>query len=92
MDDNKYIDIIESFYKAFQERDAERMASYYHEDITFNDPAFKHLKAEHAGNMWRMLLSQADKNMKIRFSDVWANDTEGGANWRQSTFSQKPAD
>lgn len=73
--------LIETFYSAFQERDAEKMAACYHEDITFNDPAFQNLQGVHAGNMWRMLLSQADKKMKIRYSHLWTNETEGGARW-----------
>ncbi len=73
--------LINTFYTAFQERDAEKMASCYHMNITFHDPAFQNLAGVHAGNMWRMLLVQADKNMKIRYGEVWANETEGGAKW-----------
>lgn len=81
--------IIESFYTAFQNRDAEKMASLYHKEIVFHDPAFGELKGEHAGNMWRMLLSQADKNMAIRYNNVKADDTHGSANWEADYLFSK---
>ncbi|MEQ8927133.1 MAG: nuclear transport factor 2 family protein [Fulvivirga sp.] len=73
--------LITKFYKAFQNRDAEAMASCYHKDITFEDPAFGELKGKHAANMWRMLLKQGDASLKIRFSNVQATDSEGSCQW-----------
>lgn len=81
--------IIASFYTAFQNRDAEKMVSLYHKEIVFHDPAFGELKGEHAGNMWRMLLSQADKNMAIRYNNVKADDTRGSANWEADYLFSK---
>ena len=81
MEHQEHITLITTFYNAFQEREAETMASCYDEKIKFSDPVFQDLRGLRAGNMWRMLLTQADKNMKIRFSDVWANETTGGAKW-----------
>ena len=61
-------EIIQKFYSAFQELDADTMASCYHPDIEFEDPAFGKLKGEHAGNMWRMLCkNQKGKGMTIDF-------------------------
>ena len=80
---------IEEFYQAFQNRDAEKMASLYHHDIIFRDPAFGELKGEHAGNMWRMLMSQADKNLTIRYSKVQADENRGSANWEADYLFSK---
>ena len=81
--------IIKSFYTAFQQRDAEKMASLYHKEITFYDPAFGELKGEHAGNMWRMLMQQADKNLTIRFANVKANENVGSASWEADYLFSK---
>lgn len=80
---------IEDFYQAFQNRDAEKMASLYHSDIIFHDPAFGELKGEHAGNMWRMLMSQADKNLTIRYSKVQADENRGSAFWEADYLFSK---
>lgn len=47
--------IIEKFYQAFENFDAEGMIEYYHNEIKFEDPAFGVLRGEKAKNMWRML-------------------------------------
>ena len=74
--------LIEKFYKAFSELDAEVMASCYHEDIIFEDPAFGVLKGEHAGNMWRMLCqTQKGKNFKVIYSNIQSNEHTGSASW-----------
>lgn len=75
-------ELIDKFYTAFTQLDAETMASCYHKDIVFHDPAFGELKGKRAGNMWRMLCaSQKDKNMKVTFNNVVADDIKGSANW-----------
>lgn len=83
--------LITTFYKAFDNRDAEAMIACYHEDIVFADPAFGVLKGEHAGNMWRMLCA-AQKNeadFKINYSNVTINDNYGSATWEAFyTFSR----
>jgi len=40
--------IIEKFYQAFENLDAERMVETYHDDITFEDPAFGVLRGKKA--------------------------------------------
>lgn len=66
--------IIEKFYKAFNDLDAETMASFYHPEVIFEDPAFGQLKGERAKNMWRMLCaSQKGKDFKIKYSQVTEN-------------------
>lgn len=79
--------LIQRFYQAFQQLDAETMASCYHPDIHFSDPAFPDLHGAEAGDMWRMLASRA-QDFSLTFSDVSADDDHGEANWVATyTFS-----
>ncbi len=81
---------IQSFYQAFANHDAEKMVSYYSDDVEFTDPAFGTLKGERAKNMWRMLLeSQKGKKFDVVFSDVKEDETSGSAHWEAKyIFSQ----
>lgn len=75
-------ELIDKFYTAFINLDAETMASCYHQDIVFHDPAFGQLKGSKAGNMWRMLCaSQKDKDMTVTYSNALADGMEGSAHW-----------
>ncbi len=81
-------EVIEEFYTAFQNKDVERMVSFYHDDIEFTDPAFGDLKGEHAKNMWRMLIARG-ADLKLEFSNVSADENSGKAHWEaQYTFTQ----
>ncbi|MFC7356994.1 nuclear transport factor 2 family protein [Jejudonia soesokkakensis] len=74
--------IIEQFYEAFGELDAERMVEWYHPDITFEDPVFGILKGERAKNMWRMVCeSQKGKNFTVKASNIQYNKSTGTARW-----------
>ena len=77
--------LIERFYQAFQQQDAEAMAACYHPEVVFNDPVFKDLRGERAGNMWRMLCGRAT-DLKVTFSDVSADDATGRAHW-EATYT-----
>ncbi len=80
--------LINQFYTAFQQGDAETMAACYHDAVEFKDPAFGKLTGEEARNMWRMLISMGGE-IQISFSDVTANETEGTAKWEaQYVFSR----
>lgn len=81
---------INSFYQAFNNLDAEKMISYYHDDIVFKDPAFGTLQGIHAKNMWRMLCqSQQGTNFKVAYCNVTANNKKGQATWEAYyTFSK----
>ncbi len=80
--------LIEKFYTALNNRDAETMASCYHDDIVFEDPGFGKLHGDRAKGMWRMLCKNA-KNFKVEFSNVEANEHTGSAHWEAwYTFSQ----
>ena len=82
--------IIEKFYSAFNNLDAETMASCYHDQIVFEDPAFGVLKEDRAKNMWRMLCdSQKNNNFKITYSNITVSDDKGSASWEAFyTFSK----
>lgn len=74
--------IIVQFYTAFSNLDAEAMVDLYHENISFQDPAFGVLKGEKAKNMWRMLCaSQKNKEFTVTFSNINYSNGIGTANW-----------
>lgn len=80
--------LIETFYKAFQNKDAETMISCYHEDIIFCDPAFGELKRDDAKSMWRVLCSNSS-DLRIEFSDINASLKKGSVHWEAwYTFSR----
>lgn len=83
-------ELIDKFYTAFTDLDAETMASCYHRDIVFYDPGFGELKGERAGNMWRMLCAnQKGKGLKVSHNNVIADDSKGSAQWEAHyTFSK----
>jgi len=79
MTDNKQL--IQKFYTAFANNDAETMCECYHPNIQFEDPAFGKLKGNDVCQMWKMLLEKSKGNIKIEFSDIKANDYSGSAKW-----------
>jgi ketosteroid isomerase-like protein len=80
--------LIEEFYSAFQQLDAERMAQCYADDVRFSDPAFPDLRGREASDMWRMLASRA-RDFSLRFDSVQADDSRGSAHWVATyTFTQ----
>jgi len=82
--------IINEFYSAFNDLDAERMAACYHDEVVFEDPAFGVLHGEHAANMWRMLCkSQQGKDFRIEFEILEENTENAKAHWEAHyTFSK----
>jgi ketosteroid isomerase-like protein len=81
MDEQINISVAAKFYQAFADRDIETMVSCYHEDISFEDPAFGVLKGKKATNMWRMLMAQGDKDLIITFSDPESNNNAIVTHW-----------
>lgn len=73
-------ELIENFYKAFAERDAEKMVACYHPEVTFDDPAFGTLHGKDAMDMWRMLCKSA-KDLEITYSGIEADHEKGMAFW-----------
>lgn len=79
--------LIQKFYLAFQQRDANAMAAAYHPDAQFSDPVFPDLRGEQIGNMWRMLCERG-ADLDISFRDLSADDATGKAHWdARYTFS-----
>jgi ketosteroid isomerase-like protein len=69
--DNANAELIERFYRAFQDLDAEAMSACYARDIRFEDPVFGTLRGREAGDMWRMLLSRA-ADFSLTYGDIKA--------------------
>lgn len=81
--------IIEEFYAAFAEGNPDTMASCYHPEIVFEDPAFGKLEGKNASDMWHMLIERAKGNMEIEFSDIKSFENKGSAKWVATyTFSK----
>ncbi len=81
--------IIENFYTAFQQGDADAMAACYHPDIEFEDPAFRKLKGIEVSSMWRMLLERSKGELEISFYEVDADENKGVATWEAVYFFSK---
>jgi ketosteroid isomerase-like protein len=75
-------EVIESFYQAFSEKNAEKMVAYYHPDIVFNDPAFGELQKEEAGDMWRMLVLKGGDDLSVELLNIDAQGDIVNAKWR----------
>lgn len=74
-------EIIEQFYTAFSEGNANKMTACYHKDIIFQDPVFGVLEGDMAIQMWMMLLSQKKNDTKVSFSNIEASSINGKAQW-----------
>lgn len=73
--------LLDSFYQAFQQGDAETMANCYAADASFSDPAFPNLNGEEAGDMWRMLISRSQGNLKLTYEIQETHETGGVVRW-----------
>lgn len=79
--------LIHDFYTAFQARDGQKMASFYHQDALFSDPAFGTLYGQEVGAMWRMLCLRG-KDLTVTFDRVQADEQSGSVHWEaRYTFS-----
>jgi len=78
---NQNQELIETFYSAFANQDAEGMRSCYHPEVVFQDPAFGILKGKDAADMWEMLIKRSNGNLKIEFFDILANKERGSSRW-----------
>lgn len=62
----EYKELIERFYRAFQQRDYQTMASCYHPQAEFQDEAFT-LQGKEIGAMWHMLCERG-QDLDITFT------------------------
>ncbi|WP_309641655.1 nuclear transport factor 2 family protein [Flavobacterium sp.] len=79
MNDNNLL--IEKFYTAFANQDAETMSRCYHNEVLFEDPVFGKLHYEKVTSMWKMLIERSKGNLKIELSDIKSNAYSGSATW-----------
>ena len=86
---NNHEQLIEEFYSGFAAHHPKTMASCYHQDILFRDPAFGILKGRDVTDMWEMLVEKSGGKLHIEFSDVKADHKTGSARWIATyTFSK----
>lgn len=79
---------IESFYRAFQNRDYAAMAACYGEDIQFSDPIFPDLRGDEARAMWHMLCERGT-DLEVTFGDVTAEGDRSAAHW-EARYTWRP--
>ncbi len=72
--------IIQQFYKAFQQRDYPTMQSFYADDTSFSDPVFQNLNADEVKAMWEMLCKRG-KDLVIDYEIISEDDQSGQAKW-----------
>jgi ketosteroid isomerase-like protein len=80
-------ELVDRFYSAFAETDAETMAACYRDDVVFEDPAFGELHGEDARDMWRMLCGGAT-DLSLTYTILQASESSARVNWiAEYTFS-----
>lgn len=77
---------LHKFYEAFAARDGDAMASCYAPDATFEDPVFK-VAGRDVGDMWRMLTSRGEGELRIEYRIVDDSHAEWTADY---TFGGHP--
>lgn len=81
-------ELIERFYRAFDEGDGVTMAACYAPDVRFSDPVFPDLRGARAGAMWQML-TEGPGELGIQLLEHEAGETQGSAHWQaRYTFSE----
>lgn len=78
-------EVIQNFYRSFQQKDWAAMQKCYHEDIEFNDPVFPMLKGKRAKAMWHMLVA-ASTDLEINVSQIKTSGQQGSCHW-EATYS-----
>lgn len=74
-------EIIQNFYTAFANGDADGMNQYYAKEVIFEDPAFGQLQGDEARAMWSMLHERSKGNLQITFEVITVNEQTGQAKW-----------
>lgn len=87
MTDRDHVELVTTFYEAFQRHDGATMARCYADDARFSDPVFTDLRGAEVGAMWRML-TERGKDLELTFRDVVAEGGRARAHWEaRYTFS-----
>ncbi|MDQ3732636.1 MAG: nuclear transport factor 2 family protein [Actinomycetota bacterium] len=76
-----HVQLIERFYKAFDDGDGNAMAECYAPDVHFSDPVFPDLRGEQAGAMWKMF-TEGPGELRVELLEHDADDTSGTAHWK----------
>ena len=79
IDENKAL--INTFYRAFRDKDASKMIDCYAKSVVFEDPAFGQLKGEEARKMWEMLVERGGKELTISHKILDVTNNTVTANW-----------
>lgn len=83
-----HVQLIEGFYKAFNDGDGKAMAACYASDVVFSDPVFPDLRGDRAGAMWQML-TEGPGEVRVELLEHEADDASGSAHWKAHyTFSE----
>jgi len=83
---HQHIALIETFYRAFQQKDFKTMGDCYHEDAFFRDEAFE-LHGKEVAAMWHMLCERGT-DLTMTFS-VQEHQGKVTAHWEpRYSFSQ----
>jgi ketosteroid isomerase-like protein len=69
------IQVINSFYNAFNQRNAAQMLAHYHTNIVFNDPVFGVLQGQQVHKMWQGLCKRAT-NLKVTVNNIEVLDEQ----------------
>ena len=81
------MNIIETFYTAFQQKDYKTMQQCYHPEAIFSDEVFVNLNATQLKAMWQMLIASG-KDLTLVFKNVTTTVHAASANWIATyTFS-----
>jgi SnoaL-like domain len=72
--------LIQKFYKAFQQKDWSTMHTCYHDEVIFNDAVFQNLNSKETKAMWHMLIARG-KDLVLTFGQVKADDQKGTCHW-----------
>jgi ketosteroid isomerase-like protein len=70
-------EVLNRFYRAFQQRDGEAMATCYHADATFRDPVFE-LRGARIGAMWKMLTGRG-ADLRVEYGNIAIADDAASA-------------
>ncbi len=83
-------ELIERFYRAFDDGDGETMAACYAPDVRFSDPVFPSLQGARAGDMWKMFSAgKAESGLRVELLEHEADETQGSARWKaRYTFTE----
>ena len=80
--EDKHVQLLEHFYTSFDKLDSKEMIRCYHDDLTFEDPAFGELNYYYGSMMWQMLCdSQQGKDFRVNFRDLQVEGETGSLIW-----------